>query len=135
MAVVQEPVGRVRRGTPRYPQLVLATTRAVLADRTPVVRATIRALQRGYAEAQDDPESAVAATTRAAPGLDPARVSAQLDTVAPAFTAGAAAYGQLRGAALRAWAAWAVRTGRLPRAPDLAQAFDTTLVPTPPTNS
>jgi hypothetical protein len=66
-------------------------------------------------------------------GLDPAGLSAQLDRVAPAFTAGAAAFGQLRGSALRAWATWAVRTGVLRSPPDLARAFDTTLVPTPPT--
>jgi ABC-type nitrate/sulfonate/bicarbonate transport system substrate-binding protein len=135
MAVVQQPVTRVPRGAPRYPQLILATTRAALADRAPVVRATIRALQRGYSEAQDDPDSAVATLAGAVPGLDRARLSAQLDAVAPAFTAGAAAYGQLRGAALRTWADWAVRTGVLRRPPDLAQTFDTTLVPTPPTNS
>jgi len=137
MAAVQEPVPgaaapRTRPRPPRYPQLVLATTRAVLADREPVVRATIRALQRGYAEAQDDPDSAVATLTGAVRGLDSARLSAQMDQVAPAFTAGAAAYGQLRSSALRAWAAWAVRAGVLRRAPDLASTFDTDLVPTPP---
>jgi ABC-type nitrate/sulfonate/bicarbonate transport system substrate-binding protein len=131
MAVVQEPLRR-RAGTAAFPGLVLCTTRAVLADRSAVVRATIRALQRGYAEAQDDPESAVAAMTTSVPGLDPAALSAQMDRVAPAFTAGAAAYGQLRGSALRAWAAWALRAGVLSRPPDLARTFDTTLVPTPP---
>jgi ABC-type nitrate/sulfonate/bicarbonate transport system substrate-binding protein len=118
-------------GAPAYPELVLCTTPAVLADRKPVVRATIRALQRGYAEAQDDPAWAVAAMTSAVRGLDPDALSAQMDAVAPAFTAGADAYGQLRPDVLRAWADWDVRFGILRRAPDLAATFDGSLVPLP----
>jgi ABC-type nitrate/sulfonate/bicarbonate transport system substrate-binding protein len=118
-------------GAPAYPELVLCTTPAVLADRTPVVRATIRALQRGYAEAQDDPASAVAAMTTSVRGLDAKALSAQMDAVAPAFTAGARMYGQLRSDVLRAWADWDVRFGILKRAPDLARAFDPSLVPGP----
>jgi ABC-type nitrate/sulfonate/bicarbonate transport system substrate-binding protein len=116
-------------GAPAYPELVLCTTPAVLADRKPVVRATIRALQRGYAEAQDDPPSAVNAMTSAVRGLDARALSAQMDAVAPAFTAGATAYGQLRPDVLRAWADWDVRFGILKRPPDLARMFDTSLVP------
>jgi putative hydroxymethylpyrimidine transport system substrate-binding protein len=118
-------------GAPAYPELVLCTTPAVLADRTPVVRATIRALQRGYMEAQDDPASAVNAMTTSVRGLDSGALSAQMDAVAPAFTAGARMYGQLRPDVLRAWADWDVRFGILKRAPDLAQAFDGSLVPGP----
>jgi ABC-type nitrate/sulfonate/bicarbonate transport system substrate-binding protein len=118
-------------GAPAYPELVLCTTPAVLADRTPVVRATIRALQRGYTEAQDDPASAVAAMTSAVRGLDSDALSAQMDAVAPAFTAGASGYGQLRSDVLRAWADWDVRFGILERKPDLDKTFDTSLVPLP----
>ena len=75
-----------------------------------VVRATIRALQRGYSEVQNDPESAVSAMTDARARTSTApRSSAQLDAVAPAFTAGADAFGELRPAVLRAWAAWDAR--------------------------
>jgi hypothetical protein len=55
-----------------------------------------------------------------------------MDAVVPAFTAGAAAYGQLRPSVLRAWADWDVRFGILKRPPDVAAAFDTSLVPLPP---
>jgi ABC-type nitrate/sulfonate/bicarbonate transport system substrate-binding protein len=121
-------------GAPSYPELVLVTTRAVLADRKPAIKATIRALQRGYAEAQDDPDSAVAAMTSAVRGLDAKSLSAQMDAVAPAFTAGADAFGQLRPDVLRAWADWDVRFGILEKLPDVAAAFDTSLVPTPPSD-
>ena len=120
-----------RYGAPAYPELVLCVTRATLQDRPALVRATIRALQRGYAETQSDPESAVSAMLDAEPGLDRADLSAQLDAVAPEFTAGAAEFGQLRPSVLRAWSAWDARFGILDAPIDVSRAFDTTLVERP----
>ena len=115
-------------GAPAYPELVLCVTRATLEDDRPAIRATIRALQRGYGEAQRDPESAVAAMLEAEPGLDRGALAAQLDAVAPAFTAGAPAFGALRPSTLRAWARWDERFGILRGPLDVGRAFDTTLV-------
>ena len=103
-----------------------------LAERASVVRAAIRALQRGYGEAQADPESAVQTMAQAVRGLDPDELAAQMDAVAPAWTAGAAEVGQLRPAVLRRWAAWDLRFGILERPLDVGRAFDTTLVTRPP---
>jgi putative hydroxymethylpyrimidine transport system substrate-binding protein len=115
-------------GAPPYPELVLCVTRTTLEDREPTVRATIRALQRGYGETQRDPESAVAAMVAAEPGLDPGQLAAGLDAVDADFTAGARSFGQLRPRVLEAWARWDERFGIL-RAPlDVARAFDTSLV-------
>jgi len=119
-------------GAPSYPELVLCVTRQTLAERASVVRATIRALQRGYGEAQADPESAVQTMAQAVRGLDPDELAAQMDAVAPAWTAGAAEFGQLRPTVLRRWAAWDLRFGILERPLDVARAFDTTLVTRPP---
>jgi hypothetical protein len=69
--------------------------------------------------------------TSAVRGLDSDALSAQMDAVAPAFTAGAQAYGQLREDVLRAWADWDVRFGILKSPPDLAKTFDPSLVPLP----
>lgn len=115
-------------GAPAYPELVLTVTRRTLRERPQVVRATIRALQRGYAETQADPESAVSAMLDREPGLDRAVLAAQLDAVGPAFTAGARTYGELRPDALRRWAAWDERFGILAKPLDVRAAFDTTLV-------
>ena len=115
-------------GAPAYPELVLCVTRDTLEERRPVVEATIRALQRGYVQAQTDPESAVSALLDAETGLDRAAAQAQLDAVAPAFTAGARAYGELREDVLREWAAWDVEFGILEREPDIGRSFDLTLV-------
>lgn len=115
-------------GAPPYPELVLTVTRETLEDDAPMVRATIRTLQRGYIEAQTDPESAVAAMIAAEPRLDADALAAQFDAVAPAFTAGARAYGELKPGVLREWAAWDVEFGILEEEPDVAAAFDTSLV-------
>jgi putative hydroxymethylpyrimidine transport system substrate-binding protein len=115
-------------GAPAYPELVLCVTRATLEDDAPEIRATIRALQRGYGEVQRDPESAVAAMLAAEPGLHADALAAQLDAVAPAFTAGAPAFGALRPSTLRAWARWDEEFGILDGPLDVDRAFDTTLV-------
>jgi putative hydroxymethylpyrimidine transport system substrate-binding protein len=115
-------------GAPAYPELVLCVTRRALDERRAVVAATIRALQRGYTQAQADPESAVSALVDAETGLDRETAAAQLDAVAPAFTAGARAYGELRPDVLRQWAAWDVEFGILDRPLDVEQAFDFGLV-------
>jgi len=112
-------------GAPSYPELVLAVTPQTLEERRAVVRATIRALQRGYTQAQRDPESAVTAMLDAERGLDREDLNAQLDAVAPAFTAGARAFGELRPDVLAQWAEWDVRFGILKRPIDVAAAFDT----------
>jgi ABC-type nitrate/sulfonate/bicarbonate transport system substrate-binding protein len=121
-------------GAPSYPELVLTVTRQTLEDKPQVVKATIRALQRGYSEVQDDPESTVSTMTEREPDLDRAALSAQLDAVAPEFTAGADEFGQLRPAVLRAWAAWDLKFGILHKPLDVRRAFDTTLVEKPKTN-
>ena len=116
---------------PPYPELVLCTTRATLTDKRPVVAATIRALQRGYAEADNDPESAISALVAANPDLDRNAAAAQLDAVGPAFTAGADYDGQLREGALRRWAAWDLKFGIVKKPIDVASAFDLSLAAAP----
>jgi ABC-type nitrate/sulfonate/bicarbonate transport system substrate-binding protein len=115
-------------GAPRYPELVLTVTRATLEDRADELRAVIRALQRGYGATQTDPESAVGAMLDRERGLDRATLAAQLDAVAPAFSAGVRDYGRLDRGRLEAWARWDVEFGILKRRPDVARAFDTSLV-------
>ena len=65
------------------------------------------------------------------PDLDAGALRAQLDAVAPAFTAGADEFGQLRPSVLRAWAAWDLKFGILRKPLDVRSAFDTTLVEKP----
>jgi putative hydroxymethylpyrimidine transport system substrate-binding protein len=114
-------------GAPPYPELVLCVTRQTLDAKRPVVRATIRALRRGYDETENDPESAVSALVEANPDLDRAAADAQLDAVAPAFNAGADYYGQLRADVLQAWADWDLKFGIVEKPIDVGSAFDRTV--------
>jgi putative hydroxymethylpyrimidine transport system substrate-binding protein len=111
-------------GAPSYPELVLCATRETLEDRRPLVVAAVKAIQRGYAQAQLEPDNAVDAIAEQVRGADRDVLTRELDAVAPAFTAGAAYPGQLRPDVLRAWAAWDVRFGILERRPEVAAAFD-----------
>jgi ABC-type nitrate/sulfonate/bicarbonate transport system substrate-binding protein len=111
-------------GAPPYPELVLCVTRQTLDEQRPVIEATIRALRRGYNETQVDPESAVSALVDANPDLDRSAAGAQLDAVAPAFTAGADYFGQLREDVLKKWAAWDREFGIVSKPIDVGAAFD-----------
>jgi ABC-type nitrate/sulfonate/bicarbonate transport system substrate-binding protein len=112
-------------GAPSYPELVLATSRETLETSAPVVRATIRALRRGYEGAINDPESAVSALTDEEPTLKRALTEQQLDAVSPSFTAGSEFYGQLDPKTLAAWASWEQRFGIVKAKPDVGTLFDT----------
>lgn len=111
-------------GAPPYPELVLCVTRQTLDEQRPLLRATIRALRRGYNEAQVDPESAVAALVGANRDLDRDAAAAQLDAVSPAFTAGANYYGELREDVLQKWARWDLEFGIVKKEIDVGSAFD-----------
>jgi putative hydroxymethylpyrimidine transport system substrate-binding protein len=115
-------------GAPEYPELVLVVNRTTLEDRRPEVLALIRALQRGYSEAQGDPESAVQAMIANEENLDAEELSAELDAVSPSFTAGAPAFGVLDRGRIRAWAAWDQKVGILRKPLDVGRAFDFGLV-------
>jgi putative hydroxymethylpyrimidine transport system substrate-binding protein len=111
-------------GAPRYPELVVVTTRALLRARRGVVRRALAALADGTRAALARPTPVVAAIARAAQA-DPALVRAQLAAIRPALSPPL----RLDRRALAGWAAFDVRFGILRREPDLARAFDLTLAP------
>ena len=76
-------------------KLVLCVRRDTLREDRGMVAAAVRALQRGYLQAQLEPEEAVQAMASQVPGLDTAAVSAQLDHASTSWTAGAPFLGAL----------------------------------------
>jgi ABC-type nitrate/sulfonate/bicarbonate transport system substrate-binding protein len=76
-------------------RLLLCVDRETLAEDRPKVQAVVQAVQRGYVQAQLEPDEAVAAMVAQVPRLDAARVSAHMDDVAPTWSEGAAFIGQL----------------------------------------
>jgi ABC-type nitrate/sulfonate/bicarbonate transport system substrate-binding protein len=109
-------------GAPPYPELVLVATRQT-ADLDPaVVRATVRALRRGYGVAIEDPPAGVQAVVDAARGTDRATVAREFDAVAPVLTDGRR-FGTLDPSRLRAWGAWEAQVGIVRKPVDVDRAF------------
>lgn len=108
-----------RYGAPRYPELVIATTRARLRDRRRLLTALVGALGEGTLAVMANRPAAVADIAKAS-GSDPALVRAQLAAVAPALRPPL----RLDLARLREWAAFDARFGILRSAPDVGRAFE-----------
>jgi hypothetical protein len=79
----------------RPSKLVLCADEITLQDERPKVLAVVRALTRGYVQAQLEPDEAVAAMDGQVPGLSHEQLSTELDAAAPEWTAGAAYFGEL----------------------------------------
>jgi putative hydroxymethylpyrimidine transport system substrate-binding protein len=105
-------------GAPRYPEVVLFTTRATLERRRDLVDDVVGALKEGTEDVLRDPEPAVRDIARAG-GAEPELVRAQLRAVAPALSPPLV----LRREALEGWARFDVRFGILRRRPDVEAAF------------
>jgi hypothetical protein len=69
-------------------ELVLCVDEVILQDDRARVLAVVRALQRGYKQAQIEPEEAITAMTSQIEGADREALLAELDDAAPAWTAG-----------------------------------------------
>jgi ABC-type nitrate/sulfonate/bicarbonate transport system substrate-binding protein len=86
MAILQEP----------RPSHFICFERTFLEDNRAAVKSFIQSIQRGYTEAEVDPESAVQAEMSAAGGLSETALTAQLNRVSPSFEAGVPAFGYLQ---------------------------------------
>jgi putative hydroxymethylpyrimidine transport system substrate-binding protein len=106
-------------GAPRYPELVLVTTRENLDRMGDALERTIAALAAGTRAALEDRDATVDDLVEAS-GADEKLVRAQLAAVAPALIPPM----RLDRAALEGWARFDVRFGILEREPDVDAAFD-----------
>jgi putative hydroxymethylpyrimidine transport system substrate-binding protein len=105
-------------GAPRYPEVVLFTTRRTLERRRRLVEGVVRAVRDGAESVLRDPEPAVRQIARAG-NSDESLVRAQLRAVAPVLRPPLI----LRRRALEGWASWDARFGILHRRPDVDRAF------------
>jgi putative hydroxymethylpyrimidine transport system substrate-binding protein len=115
-------------GAPHYPELVLVTTRATLTRNRPLVHAVVRALAGGYSMTVEHPDESIADLRKAVPGLDAADLHQQLTALGPALKGPEGRIGALDPATLTRWAAWEAKFGIVKRPPNVARAFDTSLV-------
>ena len=111
-------------GAPRYPELVVVTTRRELTAHRDTVRRALGALAEGTRAALGNPDRTVEPIVRASQA-DRGLVLAELQAIAPALSPPL----RLDPRALRGWASFDVRFGILHRTPDLRRAFDLTVAP------
>lgn len=110
-------------GAPRFPELVLVTTRAQLDSDRELIAAVVAGLREGYATAASDPGAAIDAEADAVPALDRATLDAQIKALDGAFSPPL----QLDRAVLEDWADYAVEYGIVDERPDIDAAFDLSL--------
>jgi NitT/TauT family transport system substrate-binding protein/putative hydroxymethylpyrimidine transport system substrate-binding protein len=107
-------------GAPRYPELVLATTRRQLEDDAALVASVRSALAAGYGAVAADPPAGVDALVDANPDLDASAMAAQMDALTEA---GAIPRDdEIDPAILRAYSRWAAGHGIVGLPPRLEQA-------------
>lgn len=106
-------------GAPRYPEVVLFTSRRTLERRRGAIRRALRAVANGVGTSLARPGAAAFAIARLS-GADRGLVRAQFDAVAPAFEESL----RLDRRVLDAWADFDARFGILKRRPDVARLFD-----------
>lgn len=106
-------------GAPRYPELILTTSRKTLEKDPELVEAMAAATTRGYELVAGEPELGLDALLTANPSLDRADQAAQLAALGPDLRPQ-----DFELAVLRDWAAWDLEHGLLERPLDVEDAFE-----------
>jgi NitT/TauT family transport system substrate-binding protein/putative hydroxymethylpyrimidine transport system substrate-binding protein len=111
-------------GAPPYPEVVFVTARRTLERERARIRATLLAIRDGVRTVAADPAAAVAQIAHEAQTTDTGLIAAQLKAVQPIFA------GDLRldRGVLDRWADFDARIGIVKRRPDVARAFDFSLL-------
>jgi NitT/TauT family transport system substrate-binding protein/putative hydroxymethylpyrimidine transport system substrate-binding protein len=112
-------------GAPRYPEVVLVTTRATLKKRHQAVVRTLAAIADGVRETLSDPALATSVIAKAAGGADPGLIRAQVKALSTAVSPPL----RLSKPVLEQWSAFDARTGLLPHRLNVDQAFDFSVAP------
>jgi len=107
-------------GAPRYPELILATTRELLGSDRDAIQATVTALAEGYAAVEADPDAALDDLVAGVPGLECDAQLGQMEALEGSFSPPL----ELDEAVLRDWAAWAAENAITEAVPDVGAAFD-----------
>jgi NitT/TauT family transport system substrate-binding protein/putative hydroxymethylpyrimidine transport system substrate-binding protein len=106
-------------GAPRYPELILTTTRTELRENPELVRAMVKATTEGYEFTEKDPSKALDDLIAANPTLEKADTKAQLNVLLPALHPE-----PFKEPVLKEWSTWANSHGLLPKPLDVVKAFD-----------
>jgi putative hydroxymethylpyrimidine transport system substrate-binding protein len=108
-----------RYGAPRYPELVLTTTRKEMKADPSLVEEMVAATRRGYNFTVSEPQQALDDILAANPSLEREDVAAQLKVLLPALHPL-----PFKESVLKEWSAWASSHGLLPKPLEVQSAFD-----------
>jgi NitT/TauT family transport system substrate-binding protein/putative hydroxymethylpyrimidine transport system substrate-binding protein len=108
-----------RYGAPRYPELVLTTTRKEMKEDPGLVEDMVAATRRGYNFTISEPQQALGDILAANPSLEREDVAAQLKVLLPALHPL-----PFKESVLKEWSAWASSHGLLPKPLEVQSAFD-----------
>jgi putative hydroxymethylpyrimidine transport system substrate-binding protein len=106
-------------GAPKYPELILTTTRKEFQSDPELVRAMVQATTEGYEFTEKNPSKALEDLLDANPSLEQDDTEAQLNVLLPALHPD-----PFKESVLKEWSAWATSHGLLPKPLDLQSAFD-----------
>jgi putative hydroxymethylpyrimidine transport system substrate-binding protein len=106
-------------GAPKYPELVLTTTRKEFQSDPELVRAVVQATTEGYEFTEKNPSKALDDLLDANKSLEKDDTEAQLNVLLPALHP----Y-PFKESVLKEWSAWATSHGLLPKPLDVQSAFD-----------
>lgn len=112
-------------GAPRYPEVVLVTTRKTLERRRGAIVGALAAIATGVRKMVSDPTLATQVIAAAAGNADPRLIRAQVDALASAVLPPL----HLDRRVLEQWSAFDARTGLLPHALSIGRAFDFSVAP------
>jgi putative hydroxymethylpyrimidine transport system substrate-binding protein len=107
-------------GAPAYPEVVFVTARRTLRRERDRIRRTLLAIRDGIATVEHDPDAAVRQIAHEAQTTDTGLIAAQLHAVEPIFASDL----RLDRRVLDAWADFDARLGIVKQRPDVARAFD-----------
>src|ERR1700761_1566527 len=108
-----------RYGAPRYPELVLTTTRKELEAEPELVEGMVQATTEGYEFTEEDSAKALEDLLAANPSLEKADTEAQLNVLLPALHPN-----PFKESVLKEWSTWANSHGLLPKPLDVKSAFN-----------
>src|SRR3954468_9347584 len=113
-----------RYGAPRYPEVVLFAKRSTVEKEPGRLRALLAALADGVRAVKRDPQAAIKQIADVS-GADQPLVAAEMRAVVPLFDPPM----RFDRGVLARWGAWDARFGILPKRPNVARLFDTSLAP------
>jgi putative hydroxymethylpyrimidine transport system substrate-binding protein len=116
-------------GVPDYYELVLVASETMIASRPGVIRSLLKAVQRGYEDAINDPGAALEALSRAYEGVDREVEQQGIALLIPVWTDGGLIFGTQAPERWEAYAGWMKERKLIPEDLDVSKAFTTAFLP------